>query len=114
MSYASEAAEPPGFDMKAGARMGLCVRDVLLPWLACLAAVSGCLEVSAWLLDSVVGPVADDDPGQQTVCRLLLGLWGRAWLENKHVIRSATQCVSKGEQGLAEIGQRPEKVSELP
>ena len=60
MSYASVAAEPPGFDMKAGARMGLVGRDVLLPWLACLAAACGCLEVSACLLGPVVGPVAPD------------------------------------------------------
>ncbi len=62
MSYASVAAEPPGFDIKAGARMGLLGRDVLLPWLACLAAACGCLEVSAWLLVSVIGPVAPDGP----------------------------------------------------
>ena len=54
MSYASVAAELPGLDMKAGARMGLLGRDVLLPWLACLAAACGCLEVSAWLLGPVV------------------------------------------------------------
>ena len=86
MSYPSVAAEPPGSDKKAGARMGLRARDVLLPWLACLAAAFGCLsgclsvclEVSAWLLDSVFGPVAADEPEQQTVCRLLPVLRGTA------------------------------------
>lgn len=59
------AAEPPGFDMKAGARMALLGRDVLLPWLVCLAAACGCLEVSAWLLDSAVGqmgPLGSSEP----------------------------------------------------